>query len=109
MRGKPDFRLEPDLREGDPVDALRFKWLRCGESKKLERRMPSSFRHHDETDGVGILGEGRLGADQLVVETLSQQKFKFAQKMVRHYFGDLLRLEGESIVDYRQTGRRAPG
>jgi hypothetical protein len=100
LRGKPDFRFEPALREGDPVDALRFKWLRCGESKKLERRMPSSFRHHDEeTDGVGILGEGRLGADELVVETLSKQKFKFAQKMVRHYFGDLLRLEGESIVD----------
>ena len=101
LRGKPDFRWEEEQpRDGDPVGTLYFDWLRRGESKKLERRMPAPFRHGDEdVDGVGTLGEVRLFADKLVVETVSKQKFDFAKKIVRRYFGDLLRPEAESIVD----------
>jgi hypothetical protein len=61
--------------------------------------MPAAFRHNEESEVVGSVGEVRLQADRLVVETLTRQKLTFAKKMTKEYFGDLLRLEAESVVD----------
>lgn len=101
LRGKPDFRHEErEPRPCDPAGTLHFAWLRRGESKKIEGRMPAPFRYDDERgEGVGLVGEVRLYTDKLVVETHSKQTFTFAKKIVQRYFGDLLRFEAESIVD----------
>jgi hypothetical protein len=80
---KPEFQPEKSKIPG----ALDYLWLRKGESKKIEKKMPAVFRHHDEDSEAGILGELSLLADTLEVTTFGSQKFKFARKMIEKYLG----------------------
>lgn len=100
LRAKPDFELdEGELTSARPPDTTRYAWLRKGESKQLEKRMPSFFQHRKPEEGFGLIGSIELDAHQLRVEAFSKQKFKFAKKMTAKYFGRLLQFHGETIID----------
>lgn len=98
---KPDFQAEdtaPDPKQVDPPGTSYYTWLRLGESKKLERRMPSFFRHGKTgEDGVGVIGNISLLPDRLVVETFSRQKIEFAKKMIDKYFGERICFRSENV------------
>jgi len=109
---KPDF--EPDASgpgPKSPEGTLRYVWLRRGESKAIEEAMPPFMRHDDDDDDgyVGVLGMVRLSAGGLEVETLGRQKYDFAKKMVGKFFGPLLELTGEEIVDVSEQVLRREG
>ncbi|HAJ78658.1 MAG TPA: hypothetical protein DCO75_02710 [Fibrobacteres bacterium] len=91
---KPEFLPE----ESETEDVMEYSWLRKGESKKLEKKMPVLFRHGDEDSGVGILGRLRLLCDTLEVIAFGAQKFGFAKKMIEKYLGACItfRMETEN-------------
>lgn len=96
----PDFQQrdkEHDEKQCD--EEYYYDWLRKGESKALENEMNPAFRHDDERYGVGILGNISLSREMLVVEVFSEQKFKFAKKIIKKYFKKSLVLHNECIVD----------
>ena len=96
----PEFRWEDkDPEEGDPANTLYYSWLRRGESKAIEKEMNPAFCHEDESMGVGGLGNIRLYPDKLTVEVFTKQKYEFAKKMVMKYFGSLVVLRNEKVVD----------
>lgn len=76
-----------------------YSWLRRGESKKLEKKMLPSFRHEDESEGVGTLANVSLYPNQLIIETFTRQKYTFAKKMVDKYFAGMVTLKNEKVVD----------
>jgi hypothetical protein len=91
---KPEFEPEESETEG----VMEYSWVRKGESKKLEKRMPVFFRHRDESLGVGSLGRLLLSADSLEVIAFGSQKFGFARKMIEKYLGACItfRMETEN-------------
>lgn len=104
LKAKPDFQPDEDseLQPDDPPDSRYFLWMRRGEAKRLERYMPSVFRHKIPEDGVGVLGAVRLSSDELMLETFSRQKFDFAKKLLKKYFGNDLAFLKEEIVNLAQ-------
>jgi len=104
LEAKPDFQAdtgrkpEPD----DPPDSRCFSWLRRGEAKRIERTMPSVFRHKSPEDGVGSLGNVRLSSDEFLLECFARRKFEFAKKLLKKYFGNDLVFLREEIVDLAQ-------
>ncbi len=66
---KPEFELE----ESETQGVMEYSWVRRGESKKLEKKMPALFQHSDESSGVGSLGRLRLLADTLEVIALDRR------------------------------------
>ena len=112
LRSKPDFEVDDcELEEGDPPGTDYYAWLRRGESKALEKDMPAFFRHDDEDEAVGGVGNVKLLPHRLVVETFSRQKHRFARKMVDTYLGGLVSFRGEAIEDLAKqvAERRANG
>lgn len=96
----PDFEWDDrDPDEGDVPGTLYYVWLRRGESKELEKVMPVSFQHADEDEAVGTIGNIKLHSDKLIIEVFSKKKFVFAKKIVKKYFGKLITLQKEKIVD----------
>ena len=96
----PEFSIrERNPEEKDLAGACFYKWLRRGESKKLEEEMLPAFRHENERRGVGIIGNISLYPDKLIVETFSKQKYAFAKKMIEKYFKGLVSLKNEAVVD----------
>ncbi|MDI6786382.1 MAG: hypothetical protein QMD92_06695 [bacterium] len=96
----PEFTTqERDPEEEHCPGAYYYDWLRRGASKELEKEMPSFFRHKDESQGVGIIGNVSLYPDKLIVETFSKQKYAFAKKMIEKYFKKLVTLKKEAVVD----------
>ncbi len=90
----PDFSENPDMAgAGEQY----FDWLRLGKSKAIENDMPEAFRHDDDSQQIGILGNIILKGDSLLLETCSEQKFEFARQMAREYFGDMIMLEKEAV------------
>lgn len=104
LESKPDFEADNnrELQEDDPPDSRYYSWLRRGDAKVLERRMPAVFRHNTPEDGVGGLGLVRLSSNELMLETFSRQKFDFAKKLLKKYFGNNLALLKEEIVNLAQ-------
>ena len=80
---KPDF----ELGEFETQGVMEYSWVRRGESKKLEKKMPALLQHSDDSSGVGSVGRLRLCADTLEVIVFGSQKFKFARKMIEKYLG----------------------
>lgn len=114
LASKPDFESDDEFDaadEGDPPGTVCYAWLRRGESKELEKDMPSFFRHDEGEEAVGSVGTVKLLPDGLVVETSSVQKFKFAKDMVERYLGGLVSFRREKVVDIAQQAaeRRAEG
>ncbi len=109
LEGKPEFEWEDrDPKDGEPPETEHYTWLRIGESRKIEKKMPAAFRHGEDEPQRGILGNVKVCADRLVVETFSKQKFRFAKKMIAKYFGKLLTLEKELVIDLaKQAADRA--
>jgi hypothetical protein len=105
----PDFERDESDPKPEDIGAIRYHWLRHGGSRMFEKFMPAFFRHaEDGSQGVGTLGNVRLYPDRLVVQAFSKQKFEFAKKMTRKYFGSRLRLESESVIDLaKQMADRA--
>lgn len=96
----PEFSTrDRNSEEKDSPGACFYTWLRRGESKKLEDKMLPSFRHEDESWGVGTIGNVSLYPDKLIIETFSKQKYAFAKKMVKKYFKGLVVLRNEAVVD----------
>ena len=96
----PEFEPAEAPSEDDLPDCDAFTWLRRGESKRIEAEMPEPFRHHDdESAGVGVLGRLSVGADEVMVQTMSAQKNDFARLRLQEVFGPQLRFERESRVD----------
>lgn len=98
---KPDFEKRERHREEKKVaGAHYYSWLRRGESKALEKKMSTSFRHGDEKeDGVGTIGNIILFPDKMTVETFTKQKYRFAKTMIKKLFGESLQLQNEAVVD----------
>ena len=96
----PDFEENPDIAK--PGEQY-FDWLRLGKSKAIENDMPEAFRHDDNSEQIGILGNIILKGNSFLLETRSEQKFEFAKQMAEEYFGNMLTLEKEdsnSDIDY---------
>ena len=97
---KPDFEPSEDKRDtDDPAGTLYYDWVRRGESKSIERRMPVYFRFGKKDRGVGGLAKIKLLPHSLIIETLSEKKFTFAVKMLKKYFGDMLSSRGTTVED----------
>jgi hypothetical protein len=99
---KPEF--EQDTSETPGV--MEYSWMRRGESKKLENKMPTSFQHSDESSGVGSLGHLRLCMDTLEVIAFGSQKFRFARKTIEKYLGACITFQAETENDLREELRR---
>lgn len=100
---KPEFQPDDnrDAAAGDrPV--VDYVWLRKGESKEIEKLLPEPFRHDDEENGSGALGNLKLFTDRLVVETFSRLKQEFAKETIERYLGNRISFEKESITDLAQ-------
>ena len=97
----PEFNWEDkEPEENDAPDTLYYSWVRRGESKVIEKQMNPAFHHDDdESMGVGTLANVRLYPDKLFIETFTKQKYEFVKEMVTKYFGSLLSLKQERIVD----------
>lgn len=107
----PDFEIRERNPEEKPQEgAYYYSWLRKGGSKALEKEMSSSFRHDDESQGVGTIGNITLSPDKMIIEVFSKQKFKFAKKMVSKYFKGQVSLQNELVVDMaKQIAGRIDG
>jgi len=99
---KPEFELQ----ESETPGVMEYSWVRRGESKKLEKKMPALFQHSDEDSGVGILGQLKLFADTLEVIAFGSQKFRFARKMIEKYLGACITLQAETENDLKEDLRR---
>jgi len=99
---KPEFELE----ESETQGVMEYSWMRKGESKKLEKKMPALFQHRDENSGVGTLGRLRLCADSLEVIAFGSQKFRFARKMIEKYLGACITFQTETENDLKEELRR---
>jgi hypothetical protein len=100
---KPEFEQE----DNETEEVMEYLWVRRGESKKLEKKMPDAFRHHDESLGVGTLGTLRLLADSLEVIALGSQKFRFARKMIEKYLGACIAFQMETEHNLKdEQGKR---
>ncbi|MBL7072256.1 MAG: hypothetical protein ISS33_00595 [Candidatus Omnitrophica bacterium] len=105
----PEFRWnDKDPEEDDPADTLYYDWVRTGESKAIEKEMHPAFHHNDESLGVGTLANVCFRPDKLVIEVFSKRKYKFAKKMVIRYFGSLVVLKQEKIVDIAKQLKNKP-
>jgi hypothetical protein len=99
---KPEFEPEESERKG----VAEYSWVRKGESKKLEKRMPVFFRHDDESAGVGDLAQLKLSADSLEVIAFGSQKFRFARKMIEKYLGACITFRMETENDLKDDLRK---
>lgn len=100
LDSKPDFRFLPDAKPEKGIgQALTYDWLRLGESKAVEGKMFSFFRHEEGDPEVGMMGRVYLTDTECVVEVMSRLKFKFAKEIVKKYWGDLLEFRREAVVD----------
>ncbi|KAF0118065.1 MAG: hypothetical protein FD151_2244 [bacterium] len=96
----PDFEVrEKHHDEMEFPGTYYYSWLRRGESKELEKEMLPAFQHKDESEGVGTIGNVSLYPRELVIETFSKQKYAFTKKMVDKYFGGLVTLKNEEVID----------
>ena len=95
----PDFSENPDVAK--PGEQY-FDWLRLGKSKAIENDMPEAFRHNDNSEQIGILGDIILKGNSLLLETRSEQKFEFAKQMTEEYFGNMLTLQKEAVQNLAQ-------
>ena len=98
---KPEFELE----ESETQGVMEYSWVRRGESKKLEKKMPALFQHRDDNSGVGTLGRLRLCADALEVIAFGSQKFRFARKMIEKYLGACITFQAETENDLKEELR----
>ena len=108
LRGKQDFTEQPEPEAEAPFakPLALFRWLRRGESKALEDRLVPAFRHDNpEAEGYGILGNVRVYESTLQVDALHKKHFEFAQEMIAKYFGPLLSLERQTVVDVAKIMR----
>ena len=87
---KPEFELE----ESETQGVMEYSWVRRGESKKLEKKMPALFQHGDDDSGVGSMGRLRLFTDTVEVIAFGSQKFRFARKMIEKYLGACITFQG---------------
>jgi hypothetical protein len=99
---KPEFELE----ESDIRGVMEYSWVRRGESKKLEKKMPALFQYRDENSGVGSIGQLKLFADTLEVISFGSQKFRFARKMIEKYLGACITFRAETENDLKEELRR---
>jgi hypothetical protein len=99
---KPEF--EQDTSETPGV--LEYSWVRRGESRKLEKKIPALFQHGDESSGVGSLGRLRLCTDTLEVIAFGSQKFRFARKIIEKYLGACISFQAEMEKDLKEDLRR---
>ncbi len=101
LDGHEEFKIdEGEAKEKKTLpDSVHYVWLRVGKSKAFEKKMPSFFKHSKKSEGVGVLGSVTLFNDCLEVQATSVKKFTFAKEMVPFYFGELVRLQKEAVVD----------
>ena len=96
----PEFEACESEAGEDLPESTAFTWLRRGESKRIEAKMPEAFQHpDDESLGVGILGRVSVGPKGVLVRTMSGQKHDFARERVAEIFGPLLEFVKESRID----------
>ncbi len=101
---KPDFEPEESATDG----VAEYTWLRRGESKKLEKKMPAFFRHGDDEDaGVGTVGRLRLSDDTVEIIAFGKQKFRFARKMLEKYLGACIAFQSETETDLKEGLRQS--
>lgn len=100
LDSKPDFRLDGDAKPEEGLGpGLSYGWLRCGESRAIEKMMNPSFHHDEHDEVVGVLGHIFLGEREFIFRTMSRLKFGFAKEMIKKYWGGFLEFQRESVVD----------
>ena len=99
---KPEFELQ----ESGTSGAMEYSWVRRGESKKLEKKMPALLQHSDENSGVGSIGRLIMSADAVEVIAFGSQKFRFARKMIEKYLGSCITFQTETENDLKEELRR---
>ncbi len=102
LDSKPDFdrNPQPGGEDGAPRDVIAtYEWVRRGESKAIEKRMPAAFRHDDDSPYPGGLARVHLSQSQLRVHTTTRQKLEFSKKLVKRFFGRRVELESEMVRD----------
>ena len=95
---KPEFELEESKIQG----VMEYSWLRRGESKKIEKKIPGLLQHGDESFGVGGLGRLRLLEDTLEVIVLGSEKYRFARKTLDKYLGACITFISETEKDLKK-------
>ena len=91
--------MDQEPEEGDPPGTDYYSWQRTGESRKLEKDMPTPFRHEPGSGQVGTIGNLKLTDNSLILETFTKQKYEFARKLLTKYFRKKLKFQREKIVD----------
>jgi hypothetical protein len=103
LESKPEFELMDDCdAPADDQKVADYVWLRKGESKQIEEALPNPFRHDDDEPAIGTIGNVKLLADRLVLETFSRLKQEFAKETLERYLGNRIAFEKESITDLGQ-------
>jgi hypothetical protein len=103
LESKPEFELLHDCDvPADDQKVADYVWLRRGESKQIEEALPNPFRHDDDEPAVGTIGNVKLLADRLVLETFSRVKQEVAKEILVRYLGNKIAFEKESITDLGQ-------
>jgi hypothetical protein len=95
----PEFEKDDHAEHDDLPASIAFTWLRRGESKRIEADMPESFRHPDESAGVGVLGRLCVGMAEVMVQTMNPQLNAFARLRLDEIFGRELSFVRESRID----------
>lgn len=100
LEPKPDLHeTEPPVGAKLPEPLFYYDWLRLGESKQLERKLPAMFASSDDGTMVGSVGSLWLYEDRIVVESLSRIRFGFAREMIEKWLRNQIEFSQEGVVD----------
>ena len=80
-------------------DHAQFVWLRTGESKKWESKLPEALRGGFGGVGIPLWGQIRIFPARVEITAHIERNFRVMQEMAEVFFGTLLKFEKESVTD----------
>jgi hypothetical protein len=104
LRSKPDFAwIDPSAGVHSDSPLASFHWLCQGESAELKKELSPALPRESDEPSVTRIGLLKLYPDRIIVETMGQQKYAFARRMMDKFFGRLVRFEKEEVVDLAEV------
>ena len=101
LDGREDFSATPPDEEElkKRGDHSQFVWLRAGDSKKWESKLPEALRGGFGGAGIPIWGQIRIFPAHVEITAHIERNFRVMQEMAEVFFGTLLKFEKESVTD----------
>ena len=97
---------KPELSEQTPPEGANlpeplvyYDWVRLGESKQLERKLPAMFGSSDDGTMIGSVGSLWLYKDRIMVESMSRLRFGFARELIEKWLRGMIEFFQEGVVD----------